>query len=88
MSVCVYCKNSLTAKLLCFSFTVKLLIGPGKVYKRYPHPPKRTCTWNKSAPPKNIIILKIKIKEEVRYNPPPLLKVSLDASRGIAASIY
>ena len=45
LSLCVYRRISLTTEPIWFSFTVLLLIGPGKVYSyfggRYHHPSKR-----------------------------------------------
>ena len=45
MSVCVYRRITLFNEQKCFSFTVLLLKGPGKVYNYfgevYHHPPKK-----------------------------------------------
>ena len=49
--VCLYRRNSQTARLIRYSYTGKPLMGPGKVYNyfgvRYHIPPKRNHPWKK-----------------------------------------
>ena len=75
---------SLTTEPIWFSFTVKILIGQGKVFnyfdERYIHPLNRNITRKK-----NTIDLKMG-RDKSTSTPPPLPIVTLEASRGVSAS--
>ena len=79
-----------------FSFTVKLIAGPGRVYnyfrRGYLHPPKRNRLWNKNNSSPTIFLIFIFMGMEIggstyhQQTPTPFPQVPLEASRGVSAS--
>ena len=80
---CLSWRISLTAKPVLFFFTVKLLIGPGKVFDYF---------WGGCLHPSSLqkylfTLLKLKFKKGWGQLFLLLPQVPLEASRGVAASI-